>query len=263
MNRRLLGVLCSGVLLLGTAGCKKDGSLWLLMFEPDTTSETECEPEQLTHNFDGANEQDSEDTGVEDPLLTVTQELTQSDGAVVAQVTGGSEPVLVIGTQLWVGEKDGSTTTFKWDSTETSETTETGDGYSYVVNYVIESLEALKLEFKGSEASGTYKTTMTSNHSWTETDTWTAKDVGVFGGQIPAYLYLEVEGPGGNPVPVHNSTEEVECASAACQLGTTYTCEVGVKVTATELIAEEDDYDALGDAYRAPGVFGDDGGLGE
>ena len=262
MNRRLLGMLVSGVVLLGTAGCKKDGSPWLLLFEQSTA--TECEDPALQHNFDGATEPDADtgDTG-EEPLLTVEQELTQSDGAVIAQVTGGSEPVLVIGTNLWVGEKDGSTTTFKWDSTEDSTTTETGSGYSYVVQYTMEILEALKLEFKGNEATGTYKTTQTSNQSWTETDAWTAKDVGVFGGQIPAYNYLEVEGPGGNPVPAHNSAEEVECAAANCTMQMTYSCAVSVKVTATELAADEEDYDALGDAYRSPGVYGDDGGLPE
>ena len=262
MNRRLLGMLVSGVVLLGTAGCKKDGSLWLLLFEPSTA--TECAEPALQHNFDGATEpiEDTGDTG-EEPLLTVEQELTQSDGAVIAQVTGGSEPVLVIGTQLWVGEKDGSETTFKWNSTEDSTTTETGSGYSYVVQYSMEILEALKLEFKGNEATGTYKTTQTSNQIWTETDQWTTKDVGVFGGQIPVYNYLEVEGPGGAPVPAHNSPDEVECAAANCTMQTTYECAVSVKVTATELLTEEDDYDALGDAYRSPGVYGDDGGLPE
>src|SRR3982751_5914517 len=170
MNRRLLG-LVTGALLLGTAGCKKDGSLCLLLLEPNTTP-TECADPAVTHNFDGATEPDADtgDTG-EEPLLTVEQELTQSDGAVIAQVTGGSEPVLVIGTQLWLGEEDGSTTTFKWDSTEDSTTTQTGSGYSYVVQYTMEILEALKLDFKGNEATGTYKTTQSSNQSWTETDT--------------------------------------------------------------------------------------------
>jgi hypothetical protein len=262
MNRRLLG-LATGVLLLGSAGCNKDGSLWLLLFEPSTTP-TECEDPALTHNFNGATEPDGDtgDTG-EEPLLTVEQELTQSDGAVVAQVTGGSEPVLVIGTQLWTGEKDGSTTTFKWDSTEDSTTTQTGTGYSYVVQYTMEILEALKLDFKGSEATGTYKTTQTSNQSWTETDTWTTKDVGVYGGQIPAYLYLEVDGPGGNPIPAHNSAEEVECAAANCLMTLTSQCEVSVKVTATKLDADEQDFDALGDAYRPSGVYGEGDGLPE
>jgi len=259
MNRRLLG-LAAGVLLLG--GCKKDGSLWLLLFE--TSSPTECEDPALQHNFVGATEPDADtgDTG-EEPLLTVEQELTQSDGAVIAQVTGGSEPVLVIGTQLWTGEKDGSTTTFKWDSKEDSTTTQTGTGYSYVVLYAMEILEAIKLDFKGNEATGTYTTTQTSNQSWTETDTWNTKDVGVMGGQIPAYAYLEVEGPAGAPVPAHNSPEEVECAAANCTMQLTSQCEVSVKVKATELAADEEDYDALGDAYRSPGVYGDDGGLPE
>ena len=258
MNRRLLGIL--GLVLLSAAGCKRQGSLWLLLFEQNTTG-TECEDPSLAHNFEGATEpeEDTGDTG-EEPLLTVTQELTRSDGAVIAQVTGGSEPVLVIGSQLWVGEKDGSTTTFKWDATEDSTTTESGSGYSYVVQYAVSILEALKLDFKGNEATGTYKTTMTSNQSWTETDSWTPKDVGVFGGQIPAYNYLQVEGPGGNPVPAHNTAEAVECAAADCTMAMTYECAVSVKVTATELIAEEDDYDALGDAYRSPGVYGDDTG---
>jgi hypothetical protein len=258
MNRRLFGILT--LVVLSAAGCKRQGSLWLLLFEPNTTP-TECDDPALTHNFDGASEpeEDTGDTGQE-PLLTVTQELTQSDGAVVAQVTGGSEPVLVIGTQLWVGEKDGSSTTFKWDSTEDSTSTESGTNYSYVAQYAVSILEALKLEFKGNEATGTYKTTMTSNQSWTETDSWTAKDVGVFGGQIPAYNYLEVDGPGGNPVPAHNSAEEVECAAANCTMAVTSSCEVSVKVTATEMVADEDDYDALGGAYRSPGVYGDDTG---
>jgi len=260
MNRRLLG-LAAGVLLLG--GCKKDGSLWLLLFEPNTTP-TECDDPALQHNFNDATEPDADtgDTG-EEPLLTVEQELTQSDGAVIAQVTGGSEPVLVIGTQLWTGEKDGSTTTFKWDSTEDSTTTQTGTGYSYIVQYSMEILEALKLEFKGNEATGTYKTTQTSNQSWTETDTWNTKDVGVLGGQIPAYAYLVVKGPGGGPVPAHNSPDEADCAAANCTMQLTSSCEVSVKVTATELSADDEDFDALGDAYRSPGVYGEGDGLPE
>jgi hypothetical protein len=144
-----------------------------------------------------------------------------------------------------------------------STSTETGSGYSYVVHSAIEILEAIKLEFKGNEATGTYKTTQTSNQEWTETDTWTTKDVGVTGGQIPAYHYLEVEGPAGNPVPAHNSADEADCAAANCTMQMTYSCAVSVKVTATELSATEEDYDALGDASRPPGVYGDDGGLPE
>jgi len=260
MNRRLLGILA--VVLLGTAGCKKQGSLWLLLFEPDTTA-TECDDGDVKHNFDGASEPVEEDTGVEEELTTITQELTVSDGAVIAQVTGGSEPVLVIGSELWIGEKDGSATTFKWNAEETSTTTQTGTGYSYVANYARQIAEAIKLEFQGNEATGTYKTTQSSNESWTETDGWTAKDVDVFGGQIPAFQYLEVEGPGGMPVPAHNTAEEVECAAANCSLEVVSSCAVSMKVTATEIVAEEDDYDALGDASRPPGVFGDDGGFPE
>ena len=256
MNRRLLGIAAC-VLLLG--GCKKDGSLWLILFEPDTSA-AECDDQQVAHNFEGATEPlEGEDTGVEDPLLTETQELAMSDGAVIAEVTGGSEPVLVIGTQLWVGEKDGSTTAFKWTSEQTSTTTQEGTGYSYVVNYAMKIAEAIKLDFKGNEASGTYKTTQSSNQSWTETDSWTSKDVGVFGGQIPAYQYLEMEGPGGGPVPAHNTAEAVECAAANCSLEVVSSCEVSMKVTATEIAADADDYDALGDASRSPGVYGDDG----
>ena len=67
----------------------------------------------------------------------------------------------------------------------------------------------------------------------------------------------------GAPVPAHNSPEEVDCAAANCTMQLTSQCEVSVKVTATQLSADEEDYDALGDAYRSPGVYGDDGGLPE
>jgi hypothetical protein len=127
----------------------------------------------------------------------------------------------------------------------------------------MEILEALKLEFKGNEATGTYKTTQTSNQSWTETDTWNTKDVGVLGGQIPAYAYLVVKGPGGGPVPAHNSPDEADCAAANCTMQLTSSCEVSVKVTATELSADDEDFDALGDAYRSPGVYGEGDGLPE
>ena len=258
MNRRLLGILA--LTLLGAAGCKRQGSLWLLLFEPNTTP-TECEDPALTHNFNGASEPSEEDTGFEPPLLTVTQELTQSDAAVIAEVTGGSEPVLVIGSTLWTGEKDGSTTTFKWTAEETSTTTQSGIGYNYVVDYVIRIVESMKLDFKGNEASGNYKTTQESNQSWSESDTWNVKDVGVFGGQIPAYNYLEVEGPGGNPIPAHNTAETTECAAANCELAIVSSCEMSVKVTATELVTGEND-ETLDDASRPPGVgwWDDDSG---
>jgi hypothetical protein len=255
MRVRIPGVphVASCLVLLGAAGCKGDGSLWLFLFEPNTDSdETTCET-QLTHNFNDASEPDDE-VDPKNPLLTVTQELTQNDSAVIGQVTGGSEPVLVIGSRLWLGEKDGSTTGFVWKATEDSTTTEEGDGYAYAVNAAMEIHEKISLEFNGKEASGKYTTTQTMNQSWTETDSWDMKTTGVAQGQIPAGAYLRVEAPSGNMVPAHNTIEEVECAAPSCSLGMVSSCEMSVKVTATEIAADEEDYDALNSASRPAGV---------
>jgi hypothetical protein len=252
------------LVLLGATGCAKDdGSIWLLRFEPNTDDpDTYCTSD-LTHNF---NDVVTPDDAAE-PLLTVTQELTQNASALLAQVTGGDEPVLVIGTRLWLGEKDGKTTTFTWDANETSSTDETGSAYAYTEDVDTSVVEKIKLEFDKDQASGTYTTTQTLNQAWTETDTWVQKDTGVIQGQIPAGQYLRVKAPGGKgaTVPAHNTAVEVECAAPTCSLSTVQTCEVGVKVTATEVVADEGDYDQLDDVGRPAGVpdMSDGGGGGQ
>jgi hypothetical protein len=265
MDAKLAGLSRAawGVALLGATGCGgKGGSIWLIRFEAETIVSEETCSSDLTHNFLDATEPEDD---TEPPLLIVVQELTQNDGAVMGQITGGDEPVLVIGTTLWLGEKDGATTTFSWDATETSSTSESGSGYTYTANLDASVLEKIKLEFSGSEATGTYTTTETVNQAWTETDEWVQADTGVAQGQIPAGQYLRVPGPGKGDtlVPAHNTATEVECAGAECSLSTVQSCEMSVKVTAIEVEAAEDDYDALGDASRPAGVPGGNGGGGD
>ena len=262
MDRRLLGfALVMGLVAVAAAGCKRDGSMWLLRVEFEEETDTGCEA-ALTENFTEAHEPEGdtgEDTGFEPPQLTVTSVFEQSDGAVMAQITGGKEPVLVIGDQLWVGEADGSTTTFRWDSEASSTTTESGLGYNFVVNYAATIAEVIKLDFQGNEATGTFKTTQSSNQSWSETDEWDPLDVGVYGGQMPVWAYLVVDGKHG-PMSATNTAEEIECAAANCELALTSSCEATWKLTATELDAE--DNDSIDEAYRSPGVWwgGDDSG---
>ncbi len=261
MNPRIHGFpyVASSLVLLGTAGCKGDGSLWLLLFEPNTDP-AECEV-GVTYNFTGATEPTDE---APSDFLTITQELTQSESAMMGEVTGGNEPVLVIGSRLWLGTKDGSTTKFVWNATETSTTTQAGTGYTYTANLDAQTKETISLEFSGNEAEGTYATTQTVNQSWTETDEWEVKNVGVGQGQIPASQYLLVDGPHG-PVPAFNTRAEVECEAPDCALAVVSSCEVKVKVTATEVVADEDEFDALGDASRPSGVpdGGGNGGGGD
>ena len=233
-----------------TAGCLSGskGELWL--FQMGTLS-PEC-VEQIDENFIDASAPDGE---VPDENWTYADTFTLSDRLMLGTVLhgrGGSRTLILDGA-VYPGTVEKGVTTFTWEGSTDSESKQVHDaGYTYVSRILSSSTVSISLE-KDSETkgqTGSISTTTAVDLEWVEDDEWAFEAVGLPGGQIPAFLYLD--GPG-----VVNDPTREDCTGVSCSLAVTETCSGSAPVQATWMgRTDNSGYGDLQDAEMPYGAAG-------
>ena len=202
------------------------GELWLFQIG---TIEESCQT-SIDENFIDANVSEE---AAPDEDWTYTSDFELSDRLVVGTVLHGraGSRALILDGVVYPGVEEKGALTFTWESSTDSEVMEEHDaGYRYVASNVTTSTATISLE-KDPETKGQTGTIDISNVAalnWVEDDEWAFEAVGLSGGQIPAFLYLE--GPG-----VVNDPTQEDCTGVTCALTVSDNCTGSASVQATYL----------------------------
>ncbi|MFT4626913.1 MAG: hypothetical protein ACI8PZ_005594 [Myxococcota bacterium] len=239
----------SFLLLTGCLGGPK-GELWLFQISTIEAERTET----IDENFIDANVPDEEPP---DESWSIDPQFTLSDRLVLGTVLRGKAGArtLILDGAIYPGTEEKGVTTFTWEGSNDSQVDQQHDaGYRFLTTTLSSSTVTITLE-KDSEIkglSGSLESKSTSQNGWTEDDEWSFEAVGLPGGQIPAFLYLD--GPG-----VANDPTQEDCTGVTCNLTVSETVVGSATVQATYM--GKTDNSGYGNMEDASMPYGDDGGV--
>ncbi|MED5373809.1 MAG: hypothetical protein VX899_22515 [Myxococcota bacterium] len=217
--------------------------VWIFFVSADYTvnSDSDCSENYNDASCPGGS------SGGESPW-TYTYETEQDTDTFVAQIVGlgGGQAAMFVNDLILTGEKgDGGNWVFTYENFVNSDSTEQHeDGYSLTETADETETLRFRLDRAGGTFTGTMEVISSAERTWTETDVWSADDVGIYDTQVPASTYLVHDDNGF----VDNDYEEADCANGECELSISGTTQVIVDVTAERTdINQEGDLDALED----------------
>ncbi len=207
--------------------------------EYDLTSTSDCSENYNDASCPGGS------TGGESPW-TYEYELEQDSDTFVAQIVGigGGEAIMFVNDQILVGEKgDGGNWIFIYENFQNEDAdARHEDGYNFNEKEDSKDVLRFRLDRSGGSFEGSMELTSETTMTWSETDVWSADDVGVYNSQIPANSYLTSDEFFGN------GPEDADCSGGVCELTISGKSQVVIPVTAERTdVNSEGDLDALED----------------
>lgn len=181
---------------------------------------------------------------------TITQDFDESDGAFFAQIIDGpgGQKLLVIGDEVYIGEKDGGVWSFSWENFEESESTQShSTGYSFTSTVDNRSQTTIELDISGGEATGRLLVNATESERVEESDTWSGDETGFYRGQIADEAPVFLDGF------MDNYSDESECTSSTCFVAATVDMTYEIELTGIRTGESGDAFDGVRDAGQSSG----------
>lgn len=239
--RRALALLAPALL----AGCSNLSGIWI--FEIPWSEDNGSCTTTIEENFTDAYVPQATEPGVSP--WTYGGNERGSDAISFGQIEtyGKGQAMLVIGTSVWPGTKEGDSWVFTFvKETEDTDFANHESGYGYqeststqadtTYTFTPVNRRTAEVEVEGSNESKVV---------YAEVDTWTEELLGEIGytGQLPADEYLVV-GDGFNQEPAFNQYDAQDCTDpqGVCRLSITTRCGADGSFTATLTDFEDEDY---------------------
>lgn len=214
MTRRFL--LATFALAGSTLGCSQESSeaIWAFYLGAMVT---ESDSLNLSHNFDGAYEPNSNSD------WTTSGDITESEAIVYGEMVtlSNGEELLVLQNQTYLGATVESTTTWSWDHYSEGNHYESHEqGYAFTQDWNDHSLDAIALTDADTDGvmTGTWTRTTSTDDQFNEDDTWDTALTGQSGTQIPSSGYLVVTDDFDNETAAANSAVATDCTGDPCTL---------------------------------------------
>jgi hypothetical protein len=235
-------------LAAGAVGCGPGpDAVWLLILGEATAVDSEV---TCTENFLEA-ECPVADEDPEPSPWTVTQTGDVSDQAVFALVTDapGGQKLLVIGDEVYIGEKQSGSWRFTWSSfEESSEQIEHERGYTLSASERTTRDVVVLLDIGGGEGTGSVLVQSVSEGTVSESDGWLPEDTGFSRGQIADVAPITLDGN------VENFNDLAECSGSVCEISVETVSTTELPFRAIRSGEGGDAFDALRDAGQDAGT---------
>lgn len=219
-------LMLGGLALATLVGCNNgDGGIYLIQMP--SSIDNDCTP-TISENF--INADPYEDIEVESDWI-ISEEEVESDSLFFAQIVKGKKKgyVLIIGNQVYPGEKDKDGYVFMWENSEQVDDSIEYAPSPYEYTQVSDRMRTTTVRFNKDRETGGFagewKTEVNSTDRITESDTW-GEQVPIASGQIynTASTYLEGDAT--------NSPDVSDCDSNNCFIEIGLQCAASANFTA-------------------------------
>jgi len=235
--------------VLGTGCLASNNGVWTFFIyqadEPEVTT-------TVDYNYLGSEIPGPETTGD----WTVTEDSELSPGVAFGQifhVAGEDAKVLVVGDQVFFGNRNAGMWDFTWTNSDVeSETHDHISGYTFSHDSTQELITVISLDFFGgnSQAEGTMTREIRRVDTYEESDTWDGGSVGRFSGETPSGYYLQDS----NGDPLWNIFDTTECSGIPCELSVETSATYTSTVEARNTGISANDFDGVDSAGQPGGV---------
>lgn len=228
-------------------GCTDLTGIWLFQI-PYQESTAGCDTSVAENFSEGYVPAEGEAT-VGEWLYTEDYEGTDAIAFGQIETYGKDQAILVLGTAVYPGTKDGKSWIFEWVNDETSQTKEehyqgAAVDYGYLAEETSVSTTTYTFDMEGKkQATVKIESTGTSTVHWFESDEWPDEVAAEIGssGQIPSYSYL-VYDDAGDSYSQYNDYDVDDCQGNVCEILVETTCSDDGEFIAYKTDYNEEDY---------------------